>query len=139
LLDDPKDPMGVLATLVHEMAHTVAGAEAKHGGKFVKVMKKLGLEGNPTSTNAGEDLLARLVALAEELGPFPFAKIVPIKPPKTQTTRMRKCECETCGFLVRLTQKWLDVGRPICPAPGHGPMVADLPKGDEDEDGGGDE
>lgn len=47
------------------------------------------------------------------------------RPPK-QTTRMKKCVCEQCGYTVRLSQKWLDVGRPGCPE--HGPMAID---GDE--------
>lgn len=133
LLDDVKDPQGVLATLVHEVCHVAAGVDAKHGPKFVKVMKKLGLEGKPTSTSAGGDLLVRFETILAELGPFPHSKIVPTeKDPKPQTTRMRKCECEGCGFLVRLTQKWLDVGQPICPVPGHGAMKSDLPAGEEE-------
>ena len=126
---------GVLATLVHEVCHVAAGADAKHGPKFKKVADKMGLEGKPTSTIAGEDLIARFGQMVMELGPFDHAALVPVKENKPQTTRMRKCECEACGFLVRLTQKWLDVGQPICPAPGHGPMKADLPKGDEDDGG----
>ncbi len=60
LLDEVATPQGVLATLVHELVHVVAGPDAKHGPHFVKVMKKLGLEGKPTSTTASEDLCARL-------------------------------------------------------------------------------
>lgn len=136
LLDDVKCPQGVLATLVHEVCHVAAGPEAKHGPRFVKVMKKLGLEGKPTSTTAGADMLVRFEAILAKLGPFPHSKLVPTKEPTKQTTRMRKCECEGCGFLVRLTQKWLDVGQPICPVPGHGPMKSDLPKGEEDPEDG---
>lgn len=42
-------------------------------------------------------------------------------PPK-QTTRLKKCECkaEGCGYTVRVTQKWLEVGPPHCPL--HGAM-----------------
>jgi len=40
-------------------------------------------------------------------------------PPK-QSTRLRKVECTDCGYTVRVTQKWLDVGKPHCPQ--HGPM-----------------
>jgi len=134
LLDDVIEPTGVLATLVHEVSHVIAGPDAKHGPQFAKVAKKIGLEGKMTSTNAGEDLIVRFKGIQEALGPFPHSKIIPCpKDPKPQTTRMRKCECETCGFLVRLTQKWLDVGQPICPGPGHGPMKSDLPTGEEGE------
>lgn len=131
LLDDVKEPQGVLATLVHEVCHVAAGPDAKHGPQFVKVMKKLGLEGKPTATVAGEDLIVRFGGMLEALGPFPHSKLVPLKEPKTQTTRMRKCECEACGYLVRLTQKWADVGVPSCPVPGHGLLKLELPKGEE--------
>lgn len=29
-------------------------------------------------------------------------------------TRMLKCECPDCGYVVRTTQKWLDIGLPTC-------------------------
>lgn len=43
--------------------------------------------------------------------------------PKKQTTRLLKCVCAACGYNVRVTQKWLDVGAPHCPE--HGEMAAD--------------
>lgn len=41
----------------------------------------------------------------------------PTRPRKVQTTRMLKVHCPTvgCGFMVRMTQKWLSQGSPICP------------------------
>jgi hypothetical protein len=126
LLDDPKDPSGVLATLVHEICHVAAGPEAKHGAKFVRVMKVLGLGGKPTATHAEADLLARLAVLSDEIGPFPHAKIVPIKPPKTQTTRMIKMECPVCSYVSRTARKWLDEFGPVlCPC-NKEPMKVDL-------------
>lgn len=109
--------LGVLPTLVHEIIHVVAGVDAKHGPRFVKVMKQLGLEGKPTSTHAGDDLLERLRQIYGELGDFPHSRIVPTeRDPKVQTTRMKKCSCESCGYVARTVQKWLDeIGAPICP------------------------
>ncbi len=47
------------------------------------------------------------------------------RPPK-QSTRMHKCQCETCGYTARVSAKWLkDAGGPICPV-GHGPMDYDV-------------
>lgn len=40
--------------------------------------------------------------------------------PKKQTTRLKKCECRECGYTVRVTAKWLEVGAPHCP--NHGAM-----------------
>lgn len=42
------------------------------------------------------------------------------RPPK-QTTRLRKAECGECGYNVRVTSKWLEVGPPHCPQ--HGAMA----------------
>lgn len=42
-------------------------------------------------------------------------------PPK-QTTRLLKASCSECGYTVRVTAKWLEVGPPHCPQ--HGAMKA---------------
>lgn len=131
LLDAVTEPQGVLATLVHEVCHVAAGVDAKHGPRFVKVMKKLGLEGKPTATTAGADMIVRFEAMLIELGPFPHSKIVPVKLPKTQTTRMRKAQCD-CGYLVRLTQRWANVGLPACPLMGHGLLKLELLENESD-------
>lgn len=116
LLDEVSEPQGVIATLVHEVCHVVAGSEAKHGGKFVKVMKKVGLDGKPTATHAGEDLIVRMKQWADELGPFPHSKIVPTLKQKKQGTRMIKCQCRDCEYVARTVRKWIDLhGAPICP------------------------
>jgi hypothetical protein len=33
---------------------------------------------------------------------------------KKQSTRMLKLECDECGYVVRTTQKWINVGVPVC-------------------------
>lgn len=128
LLDEVIEPTGVLATLVHEICHVAAGPDAKHGLQFVKVMKKLGLEGKPTSTVAGADLLERFKQMAASFGEFPHARISPKKSPATQTTRMHKCECAACGYVARVSKKWLDFGPPGCAVQEHGPMKLILPE-----------
>lgn len=140
LLDDVTEPGGVLATLVHEIVHAVVGCDAKHGPKFKKAAYSVGLEGKPTSTHASEDLVIRLKQLSEELGPFPHSKIVPTEDKlRKQTTRMKKCVCEECGYTVRLARKWMEeVGTPICPGGSaekpHGPTKSELPEAEEPED-----
>lgn len=44
-------------------------------------------------------------------------------PPK-QTTRLRKACCADCGYTVRVTSKWLEIGPPHCPV--HGAMAVDV-------------
>ncbi len=43
--------------------------------------------------------------------------------PKPQTGRMLKACCSDCGYTVRVSAKWLEVGSPHCPT--HGAMAAD--------------
>lgn len=43
--------------------------------------------------------------------------------PPAQTGRMIKACCAECGYTVRVTAKWLEVGPPHCP--NHGPMQAE--------------
>ncbi len=106
LLDDPTEAQGVLATLVHELCHVVAGPDAKHGPQFVKVMKKVFLEGKPTSTVASETLIER----------FKQKIILSDAEKKKQTTRMKKVCCPDCEYVARTVQKWLDLhGPPLCP------------------------
>jgi hypothetical protein len=105
----------VLATLVHEMLHAALPSDTGHKGAFVKGMKRLGLEGKPTATVAGKDLLETLEPISNKLGDFPHSKISATGGSK-QTTRLIKAECPDCGYTVRVTKKWLDeAGEPICP------------------------
>jgi len=122
---------GVLATLVHEMVHATIGCKAKHGPKFKKAMTKLGLEGKPTATVAGAELIATLGKVIAELGAYPHSELRMVKERKVQTTRMRKCMCPECEYTIRLTKKWLDVGVPNCPVPGHPVLEPDQPEGED--------
>ena len=50
-------------------------------------------------------------------------KTTPGTTPK-QTTRQFKAQCETCGYTIRISRKWLaEVGAPDCPA-GHGKLYS---------------
>lgn len=138
-LVDPIAPGGVLATLAHEIIHATIGCEAKHGPRFVKAMKKVGLEGKPTATVAGELMLEKMTRISEKIGPYPHSELKLIKERKIQTTRMLKCVCghDECGYTVRLSRKWMEeVGLPICPGgtaeTAHGPMK--VPLEDEPEE-----
>lgn len=111
-----KTPFEVIDTLAHELVHVVTPG-AKHGGKFVKVCKALGLtSGKPTSAAAGPELTPKLEKIITELGALPHVALDPkITERKPQTTRMLKAWCEECQYTVRVSAKWLDVARPTCP------------------------
>ena len=103
------------ATLVHELLHAAVGTEAAHGPKFAKPAVKLGLEGKPTDTVAGDLLAQRLNAMAVELGPYPHALLTVEPITKKQGTRLVKILCGVCGYTARTTRKWIDdVGFPTC-------------------------
>ena len=40
--------------------------------------------------------------------------------PKKQSTRMLKAECPECGYTIRLSKRWADMGLPSCPTDGAG-------------------
>lgn len=112
-LDDPSE---VLATLAHELIHATLPADAKHGPQFKTVALAIGLQGKMRATEAGPMLLDILSGIIEDLGPYPHARLnVALSGKKTQTTRMLKVECPQCGYTVRTTRQWLDLGAPMCP------------------------
>lgn len=122
LLNNTKDKKGhgaggtlrVLDVLLHELVHAVMPEGEGHGRRFAKAAKALGLEGKPTHTVAGDELKARLAKVVEKLGEIPHSALDPKTLRKPQTTRMIKAECQECGYVIRTTQKWLDVGLPTC-------------------------
>ena len=112
-----EDAVDVLATLAHEMIHAVCGSEEGHKGEFVRIAKEFGFTSPWTQTPMGEDAEGRLCKVADSLEPYPHVKLTPTtKERKPQTTRMKliKCVSDECGYQVRTTQKWIDVGLPTC-------------------------
>lgn len=104
-----------LDTLVHEMLHAFTPAD-QHGGMFKQLMPVIGLEGKPTTASANAVLKATLVDIAGKLGPYPHSILTATDKLKTQTTRLLKVSCPFCGYVARVTSKWLDgAGAPICP------------------------
>jgi hypothetical protein len=109
------NPVEVSATLVHELVHAAVGLRCKHRGRFKKCATAVGLEGKMTATHAGEELTHRLKEIADELGPYPHAKLDKTNAPKKQTCRQLKVECVECGCICRMSRTSLDeVGAPTC-------------------------
>lgn len=114
MLDKPID---VLAVLLHEMVHAYCGLKCGHKNPFKKTATALGLEGKMTATVPGVRLVERLNVLSKTLGTYPHGSLDSkmTNGEKKQGTRLLPCECPACGYKVRVTQKWLDIGLPICP------------------------
>lgn len=105
----------VSATLVHELVHCVVGLECGHKGAFIRCAKAMGLEGKMTATVAGEALRDVLKGMCDAAGTYPHAVLGGLSnAEKKQSTRMLKVECPGCGYVVRTTAKWLEMGTPTC-------------------------
>jgi hypothetical protein len=137
VLDQVASVQGVLVTLRHELVH--AAGRRGHGKEFKALAVVMGLTGPMTATIASPEAagLHQLDA-AGAAGPVPARrhhragrdpgpptepgdKPIILRPddrPKKQSTRMLKAECPECGYTIRLTKRWADVGLPDCPTDG---------------------
>lgn len=110
-------PFDVLAILIHECIH--AAGIWNHKKEFKAMATKIGLSGKMTATVPDETLAKRIKAWVRGLPPYPHASLDIYSGSsdgsKKQGSRMIKCECSHCGYSVRTTRKWLDVGLPVCP------------------------
>jgi hypothetical protein len=102
-----------LKTAVHEYAHTLAPEGSGHKAPFARIAGALGLLAPWTSTPAGEKLAADLKAWVAAHA-WPTARLN-FTAGEKQSTRLLKVCCPSCGYTVRVTQKWVSVGLPICP------------------------
>lgn len=101
--------------LVHELCHAAVGVEHGHKWPFRSAAKAVGLDGPPTATIAGKELIERLNGLIDMIGPYPHAELQ-LERRAAQSTRLRKAYCNICRYTVRVTRVWLERGGPpICP------------------------
>lgn len=120
----------MVAVLIHEMIHAADNCENGHKGRFREIARGVGLEGKLTATVPGGSLRARITEALEGhgLGAYPHGVLDTLAGskagPKPQKNRQRKVECYTCGYIARVSKKWIDeVGPPMCPD--HGQMVVE--------------
>lgn len=113
---DQDDAMRVAGILVHELCHAAVGVEHGHKAPFARVARALGLEGKMTATTESDTFRKMMAPILKKAGPLPHKRLnAMVTTKKKQATRLLKCECEECGYTVRTTKKWLEVGAPICP------------------------
>jgi len=111
------ESMEAAAVLVHELAHAACPG-AGHKGEFVRVIRALWLEGKATATVAGQVFRDNFGPIVEAIGPYPHATLNVGRVRKVQSTRLIKSWCPTCGYTIRLTEKWASLGLPECPNDG---------------------
>lgn len=107
---------GILSVLVHELVH--ACGRRGHGREFKELAVAVGLEGRMASSTASVQLQDYFMHMMEILGSFPHSNILNVSSAigqKPDKCRMHKCECEDCGYTVRIANKWIDMGVPNCP------------------------
>ena len=67
----------------------------------------------------GDAFKARIEPVLRSVGEFPHAALNfegLRSGPKPQVGRLLKAQCGACGYTVRVTRRWLDVGgAPLCP------------------------
>ena len=110
------DTERALISLVHELCHVYDGCENGHGKGFIDYARPAGLMEPWAASTAGDELNREISRIIEELPEYPHSIMAMTEKQTPQATRMKKLECPECGYVVRTTQKWLDVGVPSCPA-----------------------
>lgn len=103
----------LVEVLVHEAIHAADDCQHGHKGFFAKTARAVGLEGKMTATHAGTVLREWIESKIEAMGPMPYGSLN-LDGRKKQTTRMVKVICTECGYTLRTTQKWIEVGLPTC-------------------------
>lgn len=116
------DSLDVAQTFVHELIHAAVGVEEGHKGNFKVMAGKMNLGGKMTATVRTPEFDEWMTPIIEKIGKFPHEKLdTDSGGIKKQTTRLIKCECPECGYVVRTTAKWIEqAGAPCCPL--HGQM-----------------
>jgi hypothetical protein len=108
-------PFEVADCLTHELVHAAVGTKCGHKGPFIDCMKAVGLEGKPTSTEAGPELKKHLNKVCKSIGKYPHEKLDSTGR-KKQGTRLIKVICPVDGYTARTTQLWIGMmGPPKCP------------------------
>jgi hypothetical protein len=104
----------ILDVLAHELVHATVGTAAGHRKPFKQCALAIGLEGPMRATTASQEFVEWAETLFKRIGPYPAGFLTDT--PK-QGTRMLKCHCSICGYIARVSHKWLALaGPPICPS-----------------------
>lgn len=112
---DQDNQIRVAGILAHELVHAAVGVDHGHKRPFKRVATLLGLEGKMTATTEGDAFKTMIAPILKKAGPLPHKQLRAFRTKKKQGTRLLKACCPECGYTVRVTAKWLDVGNPVCP------------------------
>lgn len=108
------NPVQVLETLIAQLCHATPGA-LNTGATYRATAQAMGLEplrSDFKSVRGNQDFAETYAPVLSALGLYPHAALV-MSAKQKQQTRMLKAVC-SCGYTIRLTQKWADKGLPTC-------------------------
>jgi hypothetical protein len=108
-----RDVPTLVSTLVHEAIHAADDCASGHKGFFRKTALAVGFTGPMKSTPTGPELARWIDATIAAMPAFAYGSLN-LDGRKKQTTRMVKVACPDCGYTLRTTAKWLEVGVPTC-------------------------
>lgn len=108
-------PERVAGILAHELIHAADDCKNGHKKPFKRMAVALGFEGKMTLCLPGAAMMRDVIRpILKTAGPLPHAAVTAYRVTKKQTTRLLKAECTTCGYVVRVSAKWLQLGAPFC-------------------------
>lgn len=109
------DPGEVFGHLLSQVLHSLPGATSRGSASYVNACAavQLGSGDGFKTLQYGPDYFAQWGAIIESLGPYPHGELG-VAEKKTQSTRMLKLVCPTCGYIIRTTGKWVATGLPVC-------------------------
>lgn len=123
LSPDYTDTNEIVETIAHEMIHATVehptpGPDYKpvgHRGKFAACAIAIGFKGPMTSTPSDTKMEEFIKVVVDRIGQFPAGRLN-LTTRKKKSTYLLKCECQECGYVARVTAKWIEAaGEPICP------------------------
>ncbi len=124
--------MRIIGVLAHEDVHAVVGNKAGHKKPFRDCATTIGLEGKMTATTESGEFCQVAMQIIERIGTYPAGRLSRDMRRK-ETTRLLKCECADCGYIARVTRKWIEAsGSPVCPTDQVSMSCADV-DGEEDD------
>jgi hypothetical protein len=105
-----RDPMSIIAVLIHELSHAALPFEIKHKKPFVDLARKMFLEGKPTATYGGEPFQEVWKPLLPQFGEYPGGilnerALLADKAP-AQKAHLKMC-CNTCEINFWITPKFI--------------------------------
>lgn len=110
--------------LVHELIHASDDCKSGHKGHFRTVAKAAGLIGKMTATVPSESLTATIKDWLGQMPDYPHSAMRDRGSAEKPGSRLLKVECGECGYVVRVTAKWVATGTPSCPCNGE-PMTCE--------------